>query len=73
MRNQIFNSPGNEEAKLAKIPGDPHPRVPHWELYKQPILVNSRTFRVPLHTYVSTRTYLLVFVSCLFGIWLMPI
>ena len=25
-------SPGNEEAKLAKISGDGDPWVPHWEL-----------------------------------------
>ena len=31
MKNQIFHSPGNEEAELAKIPGDPPP--PHWDLY----------------------------------------
>ena len=35
MRNQTFNSPGNEEAKLAKIPEDGDPRGPHWELYCQ--------------------------------------
>ena len=33
MRNQIFDSPGNEVAKLAKIPGDGDPRGPHLELY----------------------------------------
>ena len=27
MRKQLFDSPGNEEAKLAKIPGDGDPRV----------------------------------------------
>ena len=31
MRNQIFHSPGTEEAELAKIPGDGDP--PHWQLY----------------------------------------
>ena len=29
MRNQIFHSPGNEEAELAKIPGDGDPPPPH--------------------------------------------
>ena len=29
MRNQIFNSPGNEEAKLAKNFGDGDPQGPH--------------------------------------------
>ena len=33
MRNQIFHSPGNEEAELAKIPGDGDPPPPHWDLY----------------------------------------
>ena len=33
MRNQIFHSPGNEEAELAKIPGDGDPPPPHWHLY----------------------------------------
>ena len=33
MRNQIFNSPGNEEAKLA---GYGNPWGPHWELYPFP-------------------------------------
>ena len=36
MRNQIFNSPGNEEAKLAKIPRDGDPRVPHWDTGNMP-------------------------------------
>ena len=35
MRNQIFHSPGNEEAELAKIPGDGDPPPPHWHLYLQ--------------------------------------
>ena len=35
MRNQIFHSPGNEEAELAKIPGDGDPPPPHWDLYIQ--------------------------------------
>ena len=33
MRNQIFHSPGNEEAELAKILGDGDPPPPHWDLY----------------------------------------
>ena len=33
MMNQIFHSPGNEEAELAKIPGDGDPPPPHWDLY----------------------------------------
>ena len=33
MRNQIFHSPGNEEAELAKIPGDGDPPPPHWDLF----------------------------------------
>ena len=33
MRNQIFHSPGNEEAELVKIPGDGDPPPPHWDLY----------------------------------------
>jgi hypothetical protein len=32
MRNQIFHSPGNEEAELTKIPGDGDPPPPHWDL-----------------------------------------
>ena len=36
MRNQIFHSPGNEEAELAKIPGDGDPPPPHWDLYMKP-------------------------------------
>ena len=36
MRNQIFHSPGNEEAELAKIPGDGDPPPPHWDLYSYP-------------------------------------
>ena len=35
MRNQLFYSPGNEEAELAKIPGDGDPPPPHWHLYIQ--------------------------------------
>ena len=31
-KNPIFLSLGNEEGKLAKIPGDGNPRGPHWEL-----------------------------------------
>ena len=31
MRNQIFHSPGNEEAELAKIPGNGDPPPPHWD------------------------------------------
>ena len=34
MRNQIFHSPGNEEAELAKIPGDGDPPPPHWQLLR---------------------------------------
>ena len=41
MRNQIFHSPGNEEAELAKIPGDGDPPPPHWDLYLQ---LNSLKF-----------------------------
>ena len=33
MRNQIFHSPGNEEAELAKNPGDGDPPPPHWHLF----------------------------------------
>ena len=32
MRNQIFHSPGNEEAELAEILGDGDPPPPHWDL-----------------------------------------
>ena len=43
MRNQIFHSSGNEEAELAKIPGDGDPPPPHWDLYTQIY------FLIPLH------------------------
>ena len=29
--------PGNEEAELAKIPGDGDPPPPHWDLYPIPL------------------------------------
>ena len=37
MRNEIFHSSGNEEAELAKIPGDGDPPPPHWQLYLLPV------------------------------------
>ena len=36
MRNQIFHSPGNEEAELAKIPGDGDPPPPHCPVFIMP-------------------------------------
>ena len=45
MRNQIFHSPGNEEAELAKFLGDGDPPPPHWDLYsngKEDLILNVR-------------------------------
>ena len=57
MRNQIFHSPGNEEAELAKILGDGDPPPPHGiSKLEQPRKMFEYSF-VHQHTTVLNLNY----------------
>ena len=57
MRIQIFHSPGNEVAELAKIPGDGDPPPPHWNRYLQKHEIEPNIYSIRTSFQIITYSF----------------